>query len=79
MNNYDEYIKDYIDIFNCKNYLKYLDNNLIIYGPSGIGKYSFVLNLIKNKSNSELKYNKKIVVSFNKSDFFLKSVIFIMK
>jgi len=72
MNNYDEYIKDYIDIFNCKNYLKYLDNNLIIYGPSGIGKYSFVLNLIKNKSNSELKYNKKIVVSFNKSDFFFK-------
>ena len=72
MNNYDEYIKDYIDIFNCKNYIKFLDNNLIIYGPSGIGKYSFVLNLIKNKSSSELKYNKKIVVTFNKSDFYFK-------
>lgn len=72
MNNYDDYIKDYIDIFNYKNYIEFLDNNLLIYGPSGIGKYSFVLNLIKNKSNSELKYSKKIVVSFNKSDFYFK-------
>lgn len=72
MNNYDDYIKDYIDIFNYKNYIEFLDNNLLIYGPSGIGKYSFVLNLIKNKSNSELKYSKKIVVTFNKSDFYFK-------
>lgn len=72
MNNYDDYMKDYIDIFNVKNYLKFLDKNIIIYGPSGIGKYSFVLNLIKNKSNSHLKYNKKIVVKLNKSEFYFK-------
>ena len=72
MNNYDDYIKGYIDIFNIKNYIEFLDNNLIIYGSTGIGKYSFVLNLIKNKSNSELKYNKKIVVTFNKNEFYFK-------
>ena len=72
MNNYEDYIKGYIDIFNIKNYIQFLDNNLLIYGPPGIGKYSFVLNLIKNKSNSELKYNKKIVVTFNKSEFYFK-------
>ena len=43
MNNYDDYIKGYIDIFDTKKYVNFLDNNLIIYGPSGIGKYSFVL------------------------------------
>ena len=72
MNNYDDYIKGYIDIFDTKKYVNFLDNNLIIYGPSGIGKYSFVLNLIKNKSNTELKYNKKIVVTFNKSEFYFR-------
>lgn len=72
MNNYEDYIKNYIDIFKVKNYIKFLDKNIIINGPSGIGKYSFALNLIKNKSNSELKYNKKIVVKFNKNDFYIK-------
>ena len=54
MNNYEDYIKEYIDIFETKKYIQFLDNNMIIYGPKGIGKYSFVLNLIKNRSNSEL-------------------------
>ena len=72
MNNYDDYIKGYIDIFNIKKYIDFLDKNLIIYGPSGVGKYSFVLNLIKDKSKSELKYNKKIVVTFNKNEFYFK-------
>ena len=33
--------------------------NLIIYGPSGISKYTQSLNIIKNFSESELKYEKK--------------------
>ena len=35
-------------------------NNLIIYGAAGIGKYSYALNIIKQFSASELKYEKKI-------------------
>jgi Cdc6-like AAA superfamily ATPase len=34
--------------------------NLIIYGPSGVGKYSQVLYLLKKYSPSELKYDKRI-------------------
>ena len=70
--NFDDYTKNYIDIFNIEKYKINLNNNLIIYGASGIGKYSFVLNLLKSRSASELKYNKKLVFTFNKSDFYFK-------
>ena len=33
--------------------------NIIIYGPPGIGKYAFTLNMIKSLSFSGLKYEKK--------------------
>ena len=33
--------------------------NIILFGPSGTGKYSQMLKLIKNYSPSELKYEKK--------------------
>jgi hypothetical protein len=46
--------------------------NLIFYGPSGVGKYSQMLNSIKKYSNSELKYEKKIRLIFNKQTFFFK-------
>ena len=46
--------------------------NVIFYGPSGVGKYSQVLNCIKKYSNSELKYEKKLTVSFNKNNYFFK-------
>tara|TARA_Y100000816_G_scaffold139818_1_gene99054 strand:+ start:2948 stop:3904 length:957 start_codon:yes stop_codon:yes gene_type:complete len=70
--NFEDYTKNYIDIFNIEKYINFLDKNLIIYGESGIGKYSFVLNLIKYKSPTELKYDKKMVVTFNKNDFYFK-------
>lgn len=70
--NFDDYLKKYIDVFNIKKYKKFLDKNIIIYGPPGIGKYSFVLNLIKNLSNTHLKYSKKMVINFNKNDFYFK-------
>ena len=48
-------------------------NNLIFYGPSGIGKYSQVLNYIKRYSNSGLKYEKKINVEYgNKKQYIMK-------
>ena len=30
--------------------------NFLIYGPEGIGKYTYTLSLIKNLSESKLKY-----------------------
>jgi hypothetical protein len=46
--------------------------NVIIYGPSGVGKYTQMLNLIKKYSPTELKYEKKISVNYNKQAYFFK-------
>jgi DNA polymerase III delta prime subunit len=43
--------------------------NIIIYGPSGVGKYSQALYLLKNYSPSELKYDKKIVITTDKQQY----------
>ena len=46
--------------------------NLIFYGPSGVGKYSFMLKSIKKYSPTELKYEKKISVTYNKEQYYFK-------
>ena len=46
--------------------------NIIIYGPSGVGKYTQMLHLIKKYSPTELKYEKKISVNYNKQQYFFK-------
>ena len=46
--------------------------NIIIYGPSGVGKYSHALSLISRYSPSRLKYEKRIAVAYNKDTFFMK-------
>lgn len=46
--------------------------NLIFYGPSGVGKYSQMLHAIKKYSPSELKYEKKLSIVFNKQAYFFK-------
>ena len=46
--------------------------NLIFYGPSGTGKYTQMLKSIKKYSPSELKYERKISVTFNKHQYFFK-------
>jgi hypothetical protein len=43
--------------------------NTIIYGPTGIGKYSQVLYLLKKYSPSELKYDKKIIATTEKQQY----------
>ena len=43
--------------------------NLIIYGPSGVGKYSQVLYLLKKYSPSLLKYDKKIIANTEKQQY----------
>ena len=42
------------------------NNNLILYGPSGVGKYTQMLNYIKHFSPSKLKYERKMTINTNK-------------
>lgn len=46
--------------------------NLIFYGPKGVGKYTQMLAAIKMYSPTELKYEKKICVSYNKIPYYFK-------
>lgn len=46
--------------------------NLIYYGPSGTGKYSQMLNSIKRYSPTELKYEKKLTVVYDKTPYYFK-------
>ena len=46
--------------------------NIIFYGPSGTGKYTQMLKSIKHYSPSELKYEKKISLTYNKQPIFFK-------
>jgi hypothetical protein len=47
-------------------------NNIIFYGPSGVGKYTQMLSFIKRYSPSNLKYEKKLTVVFDKKQFLFK-------
>ena len=46
--------------------------NIIFYGPPGIGKYTQVLKVIKKYSPSDLKYEKKLLCTYNKINYFFK-------
>jgi hypothetical protein len=46
--------------------------NLIIYGPPGVGKYSQILYVLKRYSPSELKYDKKITITTDKQEYIYK-------
>jgi len=46
--------------------------NIVFYGPKGVGKYTQMLKSIRKYSPSDLKYEKKISVTFNKQPYFLK-------
>jgi len=59
-----------LDILNLNLNNKY--NNYIIYGPPGIGKYTQALSIIKPYSISELKYEKKMVIMYNKNTYNFK-------
>ena len=77
--NFDEYIKkcDAINLHAHPNkyyekFPKDMSNlrNIIFYGPPGCGKYTQMLWAIKRYSASNLKYNKKICVQFQKSCYY---------
>lgn len=42
------------------------NNNIILYGPSGVGKYTQMLNYIKKFSGTKLKYERKMTINANK-------------
>ena len=44
-------------------------NNLIFYGPNGVGKYTQALNYIKKFSPTKLKYERKIDFTSNKKQY----------
>jgi hypothetical protein len=47
--------------------------NIIFYGPAGVGKYSQMLYSIKKYSPSDLKYEKKIIItSTSKQQYIIK-------
>jgi DNA polymerase III delta prime subunit len=42
--------------------------NTILYGPAGVGKYTQALNIIRQYSKSNLKYDKKLFVNTEKNE-----------
>lgn len=80
-NHFDEYISaiSKIDLHPKLNIIfdkfpKSIDQlpNLIIHGPKGCGKYSQTLKLLKNYSPTNLKYEKKFSIVFNKQQIYYK-------
>ena len=76
--NYEDYCreKDSFDIHKNISLLcnKLPDNgkdipHLIFYGPPGSGKYSQALYCIRNYSPSTLKYERKMVIMFDKNEY----------
>ena len=58
---YDKFPKNICDL-----------KNLIFFGPSGTGKYTQMLKSIKKYSPTDLKYEKKISITYNKQQYFFK-------
>ena len=46
--------------------------NMIFAGPPGVGKYTQMLAVINRYSPSQLKYEKKLSVTYNKNTYFFK-------
>ena len=47
-------------------------DNIIFYGPSECFKYKAALKIIQNYSASSLRYEKKLLLNLQKTDFFFK-------
>lgn len=75
---YEEYIQavdqynihpELISVFSAMPREKHRMENLIFYGPSGVGKYSQILSLIRKYSPSDLKYDKKMIINNEKQKY----------
>jgi len=81
---YETHFEDYISMVDKYNFhgscssLSYLPaklnelHNLIFYGPSGVGKYSQVLYLLRRYSPSLLKYEKRMELETDKQVYHYK-------
>lgn len=47
-------------------------NHFIMYGPSGVGKYTQALLAISKYSKSALKYERKAIICLNKNQYYYK-------
>jgi Cdc6-like AAA superfamily ATPase len=72
-NNYNLHPKYKNLIKKIPNNLKDL-NNIIIYGPSGIGKYTQSLSIISKYSNNDLHYEKKIKINFQNKHIYIVKI-----
>tara|TARA_Y100000389_G_scaffold182124_1_gene198457 strand:- start:514 stop:1509 length:996 start_codon:yes stop_codon:yes gene_type:complete len=60
------------------NYFNSLDDdlnnmpNMLFYGPPACGKYSEALKLVSKYSQSQLKYEKKIIINITKNEHIIK-------
>ena len=45
--------------------------NIIFYGPAGSCKYTECINFVSKYSPSNLKYEKKLIINYNGSDFYI--------
>jgi hypothetical protein len=74
-NKFDDYIKQ-VNTFDLHKHIKnddFVNEHLILYGPSGIGKYSQALKYIKEYSPTKCKYEKKMTYLFqNKKEYLYK-------
>ena len=75
--NYDEYLCSYEkyniypELNKVKDLLPKSQNafkNIILYGPSGVGKYTQMLSILQNYSPSKLKYDKRIGITYEKQE-----------
>lgn len=75
MNKFDDYIKQ-VEKYDLHEHItkdKIINEHIIFYGPSGIGKYSQALKYIKHFSPTQCKYDKKMSFMFqNKKEYFFK-------
>jgi hypothetical protein len=82
---YETHFEEYINENNRENLHPKLDKiyekfpkiidelkNVIFFGPNGTGKYTQMLKSIKKYSPTELKYEKKISLTYNKQQYFFK-------
>ena len=82
---YETHFEEYINESNKTNLHPKLDKvydkfpnqlqnlkNLIFFGPNGTGKYTQMLKSIKKYSPTDLKYEKKISLTYNKQQYFFK-------
>ena len=71
---FDEYINKKKNLHpNLHKLTNFVQNkNVIFYGPPGIGKYTQVLNFIKNESPSKLKYERKLNITLGKKQYMFK-------